>query len=246
MGSFASIVRMQFTDDLDYAPTTASDILDEEIANHLQEIGAGPAIPFRKEKPRVLDVPVCLGEPAFASYNQETLTVSFSTSISGELIVSYFPEFSENNEDNDNGNEEEADIQMSEIKHKFNDGLNQEFKFQRPLSDFDISFYFPVQNGTSMRKFHFKNKGKGEPSLSDDVIAVDGKTYTISKVYGQDDELQMSEGMCLICYAANANVLALPCRHFSMCSKCGKRFAALSSNCPICRQKVTELIEIEE
>ena len=246
MGSFASVIRAQFNDDFNYAPTTASDILDEEIANHLQEIGAGPAIPFRKEKPKVMDVPICLGEPIFINTNQDSLTVSFSTSLSGELFVSYYLENPKNNDQNENNNEEKSELQKYEISYKFPQGLNQKYQFQRPISDFDLSFHFPVEKGASMRKFHFKNKEKGEPSLLEDAIVYDGKIYTISKVFGQDEELQMSEGMCLICYSSTANVLALPCRHCSMCSKCGKRFAALSSNCPICRQKVTELIEIEE
>ena len=239
MGVFISFPHIHH---LDYPRVSASDILDEEIASHLQEIGAGPAIPFRKEKPKTLDVPVCLNSPIFQKTNDGNLQISFSTAQNGEFIVSLsdFIEFDipqNKNETNQND--------MILISSTFPSALDQICTFPSPKKDFDVSFYFDVENGVSMRRFHFQVKEKGEPQLTEDAIICDGKIYNISKIYGQDEDSQITEGMCLICYSDTANVLALPCRHCSMCSKCGKRFATLSSKCPICRQVVTELIEID-
>ena len=204
----------------------ASDALDEEIANHLQEIGAGTAIPIREEKPIELEIPVSLKSPGFELLSDK-IRVLFASSKKGKLIIK------QNNKEKliKFGVEDNGVVEID----KFNGNL-------------ELFFHFAVQNGVSLRKYTYSFKGNNEPIILEDKITSNGEEFIISKIFGQDEEDSKfnKEGFCLICYNAAANVVALPCRHCAMCSSCSKRFAALSTNCPVCRQKVKELIEMKE
>ena len=49
-----------------------------------------------------------------------------------------------------------------------------------------------------------------------------------------------SEGMCVICCEIDRDCVYLPCKHNTACIKCSKNL----KECPICREKITELIRI--
>jgi len=50
---------------------------------------------------------------------------------------------------------------------------------------------------------------------------------------------------CLICMEQTRDTVVLPCRHLCMCATCAATFRLRTSNCPVCRQKVSALLQIQ-
>lgn len=49
---------------------------------------------------------------------------------------------------------------------------------------------------------------------------------------------------CKVCLEEMVNSVVLPCRHSSMCVQCAEMCKNSSGECPICREKITEVIQI--
>ncbi|KAH9611333.1 hypothetical protein KSS87_005571 [Heliosperma pusillum] len=82
------------------------------------------------------------------------------------------------------------------------------------------------------------------------ILWFDGVRYELRDLYGignassesfNDDEPGKE---CVICMTEPKNTAVIPCRHLCMCSDCAKELRLRSNKCPICRQPITELIEI--
>eukprot|EP01026_Neomeris_dumetosa_P020824 TRINITY_DN1841_c0_g1_i11.p1 TRINITY_DN1841_c0_g1~~TRINITY_DN1841_c0_g1_i11.p1 ORF type:complete len:378 (-),score=50.75 TRINITY_DN1841_c0_g1_i11:604-1737(-) len=80
---------------------------------------------------------------------------------------------------------------------------------------------------------------EGGVSQSSDVHDSSGKNTT----GGQDDDLENGHE-CVICLTAPKDTAVLPCRHFCMCQDCAKEVYRTSRQCPICRIKVSSLLQI--
>jgi hypothetical protein len=54
----------------------------------------------------------------------------------------------------------------------------------------------------------------------------------------------VEEGMCAVCWDAKSRVVMLPCRHLCCCSKCWGMVKAQGMPCPMCRQVVRDHMEV--
>ncbi len=49
---------------------------------------------------------------------------------------------------------------------------------------------------------------------------------------------------CVVCWAHEKDVVCIPCGHVAMCKSCSKAVMQQSGLCPVCRQKVREIIQL--
>lgn len=49
---------------------------------------------------------------------------------------------------------------------------------------------------------------------------------------------------CSICLSEKVSTIILPCRHFCICMDCSKNLVENTNKCPICRQKIGQLVRI--
>ena len=49
----------------------------------------------------------------------------------------------------------------------------------------------------------------------------------------------------MICDVYKANIVYLPCRHAGLCYECSIKVWKLKQNCFICRESISEILEIE-
>jgi hypothetical protein len=204
----------------------ASEALDAAITSHLQEIGSASSIPIRRESAAEIVVPVGL-DPVPFTEDESGLTIHFSTSAPCVLICS---------------------CDGDPAGRRYPEGLNLSYTFsKRPRGRFIMRFDFELTEGVRSRLFTFVMTVRSPwPVLFDDQIMIDGVTSSISPVYQSEEasnQSEFSDGTCLICCSEPASVIAYPCRHCCMCSRCSKRFASLSNHCPVCRGRVVELID---
>lgn len=203
----------------------AADAINAAIADHLQDV-APTSIPIRKVVASHLSVPVSLNNPAFTEVTDTTVTVSFSTTTNGKIIM---------------------ETEHSSEGFDYDVGLKLTQTFKRPTDDkWTLKFDFDSINRVSCRIYTLQAHNNQDPIIVDDKIVIDGVISTISRVFRQqgiDGDDGFSDGLCLICCSQTATVVAFPCRHCCMCRECAERFATLSNHCPVCRAPVTELIE---
>lgn len=227
MGNYIGIPHLSFFGGGE--PREVSEVLDEEIANHLKEIGVSTVIPIRNEQQKEIHSPVGLDPLPFPSIKVDILTIAFSASEEGEMEI--------------------YNDKYSHI-HPFDIGNNQFYTFDRPPGEnFTAKFTFPKNENKFSRIFSFTIKRNWQPVLISDTIYMNDDVIEVNKVFcqeecshGQPDPNE--QNMCLICFSEPATVISLPCRHCSMCSACSMKFAAMSTNCPVCRQPVSELINV--
>ncbi|XP_021750318.1 probable E3 ubiquitin-protein ligase LUL3 [Chenopodium quinoa] len=96
-----------------------------------------------------------------------------------------------------------------------------------------------------------KNEGSFQVKAIGQILWIDGVRYELRDLYGignsssetfNDDEPGKE---CVICMTEPKTTAVMPCRHLCMCSECAKELGLQSNKCPICRQPITELIEIK-
>ncbi|KAK9725432.1 hypothetical protein RND81_05G142800 [Saponaria officinalis] len=96
-----------------------------------------------------------------------------------------------------------------------------------------------------------KNDGPFQVKVIRQILWIDGVRYELRDIYGIGNA--SSEGFsdddpgkeCVICMTEPKNTAVIPCRHLCMCSDCAKELRLQTNKCPICRQPITELIEIK-
>ena len=204
--------------------TDTSETLDAAITNQLQEMGISSSIPFRTEQIKEIVVPVALNDPPFLILEKNKIEISFASTLEGKITFTsndFLEEFN------------------------FNSNLSNKIIFNIPnnSSEWNLKFDFDVNSGVSSRIYSllFNNN---LVIISEDKIVIDGITSTISKIYKNDNDNSNPNDFCLICCSEPATVVALPCRHCCMCRKCSEKFSEISTNCPLCRSNVIELIEM--
>ncbi|EAY00881.1 hypothetical protein TVAG_265840 [Trichomonas vaginalis G3] len=227
MGSVIGIPGQNFAFLGGGEPREVSEVLDEEIANHLKEIGVSTVIPIREEVARDVYSPIGLPSCAFPSIKVDKLSIAFSASESGDMLIT--------NDSYSNN-------------YSFGPGNDQIYTFERPPGEkFDVKFTFSNRDPKFLRVFSFTIKRNSQPILVSDTIYSGDEKLEITKVFCQDqafDNDNNDQNTCLICFSEPATVISLPCRHCSMCQQCSLKFAAMSTICPVCRQPVTELINV--
>lgn len=62
---------------------------------------------------------------------------------------------------------------------------------------------------------------------------------------GQQEQEDEDEELCIICYSNPQNTVCMPCGHGSTCITCANTFVGETGQCCICREKVTQMIEID-
>ncbi|XP_057496000.1 probable E3 ubiquitin-protein ligase LUL4 [Actinidia eriantha] len=83
------------------------------------------------------------------------------------------------------------------------------------------------------------------------ILWVDGIRYELREIYGISSATEATSSdndsgkECVICMTEPKDTAVLPCRHMCMCSECAKELRLQSDKCPICRQPISELLEIK-
>ncbi|KAL0922759.1 hypothetical protein M5K25_006775 [Dendrobium thyrsiflorum] len=95
------------------------------------------------------------------------------------------------------------------------------------------------------------NTGAFEVKVVKQILWFDGERYELQEIFGlansseaiddADDDIGKE---CVICLSEPRNTAVFPCRHLCMCSDCAKSLRVQSNKCPICRQPVEKLMEI--
>ncbi|BAT87423.1 hypothetical protein LR48_Vigan09g212000 [Vigna angularis] len=83
------------------------------------------------------------------------------------------------------------------------------------------------------------------------ILWIDGVRYELRELYGiasspaADFDDNDPGKVCVICITEPKDTAVLPCRHMCMCGDCANNLRLRSNNCPICRQPIEELIQIQ-
>lgn len=96
------------------------------------------------------------------------------------------------------------------------------------------------------------NKGAFEVKVIKQILWVDSERYELQEIFGLENSSSepIDDGdddigkECVICMTEPRNTAVFPCRHLCMCSDCAKSLRVQSNKCPICRQPVEKLMEI--
>ncbi len=76
-------------------------------------------------------------------------------------------------------------------------------------------------------------------------LSVKGIWFEMHDVYGLEDNSN-STNECEACYTNKKNTIFLPCMHSYACSECAVFVRLRGNKCPLCRQKITDTLLIEE
>lgn len=96
-----------------------------------------------------------------------------------------------------------------------------------------------------------QNDGSFNVKVIKQIVSIDGEEYEVRELYGIGSS--SAEGFndddpgkeCVICMTEPKNTAVMPCRHLCMCSDCAKELRLQTKKCPICREEISELIEIK-
>ncbi|KAK9125965.1 hypothetical protein Scep_014811 [Stephania cephalantha] len=95
-----------------------------------------------------------------------------------------------------------------------------------------------------------REKGEYRVRVQNQILCINDTKYKLQEIYGignsvegDSDENQGKE--CVICLSEPRDTTVLPCRHMCMCNGCARHLKLQRHRCPICRQPVEQLLEIE-
>ncbi|KAL6884666.1 hypothetical protein ACP4OV_010602 [Aristida adscensionis] len=83
------------------------------------------------------------------------------------------------------------------------------------------------------------------------ILWINGTRYVLQEIYGigntadKDGHEDDSGKECVICLSEPRDTTVLPCRHMCLCRECAQLLRFQTNKCPICRQPVERLLEIE-
>ena len=112
------------------------------------------------------------------------------------------------------------------------------------------------KNAQITQAVYEKDKGEVKIRVVKQILWVNGTRYELQEIYGigntvgggDDDEGDDGDDQgkeCVICLSEPRDTTVLPCRHMCMCSGCAKVLRFQTNRCPICRQPVERLLEIQ-
>lgn len=120
------------------------------------------------------------------------------------------------------------------------------------LSTFGENGTANVQAQTTFATLAKQADGSYDIQVLKQVLWVNGASYVLHEIFGIDKSAEEessnmvdSSKECVICLAETRDTLALPCRHFCLCSSCAKALCNQSNKCPICRTVVNSLLQIK-
>lgn len=109
-----------------------------------------------------------------------------------------------------------------------------------------------IRSQTTYAILEKKTDGEYVPKVIKQKIWVNGMRYDLQEIYGIEQgggpngtENGTETGKeCVICMSEPRDTTVFPCRHMCMCSECAKVLRSQTNRCPICRQTITNLLEI--
>lgn len=84
-----------------------------------------------------------------------------------------------------------------------------------------------------------------QPKVLKQRVFVRGVGYDLQDIYGREETDDCAEVQCVICLLEPKDTAVLPCRHLCLCSGCAEVMRMQSRKCPICRQGIVSLLQIE-
>ncbi|KQK04361.1 probable E3 ubiquitin-protein ligase LOG2 [Brachypodium distachyon] len=111
-----------------------------------------------------------------------------------------------------------------------------------------------AEDSKSLVKFAvFVKKEKAEYGVRvvQQIMWVNGTRYVLQEIYGirnttdknvPEDDFGKE---CVVCLSEPRDTTVLPCRHMCLCRECAQLLRFQTNKCPICRQPVERLLEIE-
>nr|CAD1817187.1 unnamed protein product [Ananas comosus var. bracteatus] len=96
------------------------------------------------------------------------------------------------------------------------------------------------------------NDGAFQVKVQNQILWVDGERYELQEIFGlcassaeSEVSVDNSDTECVICMSEPKDTAVLPCRHMCMCRECAKALRLQSNKCPICRQPIETILEIQ-
>ncbi|XP_006644177.2 probable E3 ubiquitin-protein ligase LUL2 [Oryza brachyantha] len=83
------------------------------------------------------------------------------------------------------------------------------------------------------------------------ILWVDGIRYVLQEIYGIGNTANKNAReddtgkLCVVCLSEPRDTAVLPCRHMCLCRECAQTLRYQTNKCPMCRQPVEGLREIE-
>lgn len=123
----------------------------------------------------------------------------------------------------------------------------------RPTSTADHSAQStPAHVQITLAIIEKNSKGTFQVKVAKQILWIDGERYELQEIFGlvnsSDEPLNDGDDdigkECVICMTEQRNTAVFPCRHLCMCADCAKSLRLQSNKCPICRQPVEKLMEI--
>ena len=68
----------------------------------------------------------------------------------------------------------------------------------------------------------------------------------MNDIYGVENGVDGEEDDCVICMADKRSSIVLPCKHLCVCSDCGGLLVSEKQKCPMCRQVIYSILNLEK
>lgn len=86
-------------------------------------------------------------------------------------------------------------------------------------------------------------------SIIKQYAVIGDSLYILEDIYGYEstlfEESLDDNNLCVICMLNECDTLLLPCRHLCLCAECADRLRIRSNKCPVCRQLVEWMLQIQ-
>nr|BAC41920.1 unknown protein [Arabidopsis thaliana] len=203
--------------------------------------------------------------------NRLLVSFTFDASMPGRITVVFFA--TEDAECNLRATKEDT---LPPITFDFGEGLGQKFiqssgtgidltafKDSELFKEVDTDVFplavkaeaTPAEEGKSgstnvqiTQVVYTKEKGEIKIEVVKQILWVNKRRYELLEIYGIENTVDGSdEGKeCVVCLSEPRDTTVLPCRHMCMCSGCAKALRFQTNLCPVCRQPVEMLLEINK
>lgn len=85
---------------------------------------------------------------------------------------------------------------------------------------------------------------KSELYVVSDVFWVSNEQNHVDKDSSSKAQSTAGDSCCIICFGNRVDCLLIPCRHMSLCLECSRALQNSTNKCPICRETVREIVQI--
>ncbi|KAK1646877.1 hypothetical protein QYE76_064682 [Lolium multiflorum] len=123
-------------------------------------------------------------------------------------------------------------------------------------SNQDLEREQDAEDSKSLAKFAvFVKKDNTEYGIQvvQQILWVNGTRYVLQEIYGIGNRNTADKNVdeddsgkeCVVCLTEPRDTTVLPCRHMCLCMECAQLVRFQTNKCPICRQPIERLLEIE-